>query len=163
MSKATVTAPEHGRLARWRHGTFGPASDEPFRRRAPDVVRVVVAVVALAVLISHAGHPTRTEQTLFEFFNSLPSTLKPLFELLYGLGVLWAVGIVVAAALVARRWRLAGTMLLTGSLTWLAARLVGSLVSGASFSDSIHAVLRLDTTQAFPLVRPSIRGTALKI
>ena len=140
MSEAAVTAPEHGRLARWRHGSFGPASDEPFRRRASDVMRVVVAFVALAFLISHAGHPTRTEQTLFEFFNSLPSTLEPLFDLLYGLGVLWALGVVVAAAIVARRWRLAGTMVLTGCLTWLTARLVGGLVSGASFSDSVHAV-----------------------
>ena len=59
MSEAAVTAPEQGRLARWRHGTFGPASDEPFRRRVADAVRVVVAIAGLAVLISHDGHPTR--------------------------------------------------------------------------------------------------------
>src|SRR5947209_5617190 len=105
MSEAAVTAPAEGRLARWRHGSFGPASDEPFRRRASDVVRIVIAVAGLALLISHVDHPTRTEQTLFEFFDSLPNTLKPLFEFLYGLGLLWAVGLLAAAAFVARRCR----------------------------------------------------------
>jgi hypothetical protein len=80
MSEAAVTAPERGRLARWRHAPFGAASDEPFRRRSSDVARVVVAVLALALLVSHADHPTRTEQTLFEFFNS-----RPMLEFLEGL------------------------------------------------------------------------------
>src|SRR4051794_37509647 len=104
MREAAVTAPVEGRLARWRHGPFGPASDEPFRRRSSDVVPPVIAVGALPLLIPHAGHATRPEQTLFDFFNSLPTTLKPMFELLYGLGLLWAVGLVAAAAFVARRW-----------------------------------------------------------
>jgi len=120
------------------------------------VVRVVVAAGGLALLISHAGHPTRTEQTLFEFFNSLPSTLKPLFELLYGLGLLWAVGLLATAAFIARRWRLAGTMLLTAGLTWLVGRLIAGLVSGASLSDSVDAILHLDKTPSFPLVRLAI-------
>ena len=59
MSEATVTAPEYGRLARWRHGAFG-SSDEPFRRRPADVVRVLIAFAGVAVLASHADHPTRT-------------------------------------------------------------------------------------------------------
>jgi uncharacterized membrane protein YbhN (UPF0104 family)/tRNA A-37 threonylcarbamoyl transferase component Bud32 len=148
--------PERSRVARWRQGSFGPASDEPFRRRTSDAVRVVVAVGGLALLISHAGHPTRTEQTLFDFFSTLPSTLRPLFELLYGLGLLWAVALLAAAAFIARRWRLAGTMLLTASLTWLAGRLIAGLVSGASVSKSVDAIVRLDKTPSFPLVRLAV-------
>ncbi|HEV3351694.1 MAG TPA: lysylphosphatidylglycerol synthase domain-containing protein [Acidimicrobiales bacterium] len=155
MTEVAVTALESGRLARWRHGTFG-SSDEPFRRRVADAARVVIAVAGLAVLISHAGHPTRTEQSLFEFFNSLPATLKPLFQLLYGIGLLWAVGLIAAAAFVARRWRLAGTMLLSALLTWFAGRVIASLVGGASVDQTVHAVARLGTTQSFPLVRLAV-------
>lgn len=155
-SPSPAPTSERSRLARWRQGSFGPASDEPFHRRSSDVVRVAVAVGGLALLIAHAGHPTRTEQTLFDFFSTLPSTLKPLFELLYGLGLLWAVALMATAALVARRWRLAGTMLLTASLTWLAGRLIAGLASGASVSKSIDAIVRLDTTPSFPLVRLAV-------
>ena len=140
MSEATVTAPEYGRLARWRHGAFG-SSDEPFRRRPADVVRVLIAFAGVAVLASHADHPTRTEQTLFEFFNSLPGTMKPLFQLLYGLGLLWAVGLIAGAAFVARRWRLAGTMLLTAVLTWFAGRVDDIAVAHESAGQA--AVVRI--------------------
>lgn len=156
MSDAAVTTRDEGRLARWRHSTFGVASDEPFRRRVSDAVRVVVAVVGMAALIAHAGHPTRTEQTLFEFFSQLPSSLEPLFELLYGLGLLWAVALIAAAAFLARRWRLAGTMLLAASLTWLAGRAIGSLAKGTPVGQSLHVVLRVGTTPAFPLVRLAV-------
>ncbi|MBV8235074.1 MAG: flippase-like domain-containing protein [Acidimicrobiia bacterium] len=156
MSEAAVTAPEHGRLARWRQGTFGAASDEPFRRRVADVVRVVVAAGGLALLIAHADHPTRTEQTLFQFFHSLPSTLQPLFQLFFGLGLLWAAGLMAAAAFVARRWRLAGTIITSAVLTWLTGRVIGSLVSGASLGEAVRAAARLDATPMFPLVRLAV-------
>jgi undecaprenyl-diphosphatase len=156
LSEAAVTAQEEGRLARWRNGTFASSSDEQFRRRVSDGVKVAVAFIGLAVLVAHAGHPTRSEQTLYEFFNSLPATLKPFFQLVYGLGILWVAGLIVLAALVARRWRLALTMLLSATLTWVVGRALASAVDGTSANSSLHAILRLDTTPSFPLVRLAV-------
>ena len=87
--------------------TFGPASEEPYRRRTSDWVRVVVAVVALALLVAYHDNPCNANQDLFRFFNGLPDDLQPLFQTLYWAGTLWMVLILAAAALIARRWRLA--------------------------------------------------------
>jgi uncharacterized protein (TIRG00374 family) len=48
-------------------------------------------------------------------------------------GTLWGVALVVTAALLARRWRLALVLGLAGASTWFFARLTGFLVVGASF------------------------------
>ena len=45
---------------------------------------------------------TRSERAVFDLFNTLPDALAPLFRALYRLGALWAVGLVVVAALVGR-------------------------------------------------------------
>jgi len=156
MTETAVASPDEGRVARWRIGAFGPASDEPFRRRSTDVARVVIAAAGLALLIAHVDHPTNTEQALYEFFNSLPATLEPLVQLLYGLGILWAAALVAGAAFAVRRWRLAAMMLLTAVVTWIAGRTMAGLVDGKSLSDSLHAAVRLDTTAPFPLVRLAV-------
>ncbi len=148
----------HDRLEHWRHGTFGPASEEPYRRRTVDWVRLVFSAVALAVLIAHEGDLGRIEQSIFTFFNTLPDDLSSLFTLLYRLGALWAVGIVVIAALVARRWRLARDLAISGALAWFLARLIGALVvSEASLTKSLDVVTRFgDDTPSFPLVRLAV-------
>ena len=54
----------------------------------------------------HEGDVTETEHDLFLFFNRLPNSLQSLFEVVYEAGALWAVGLLVAAAFLARRRRL---------------------------------------------------------
>lgn len=148
----------HQRIEHWRHGTFGPASEEPYRRRTSDWVRLVVAMALLALLISHEGELGKAEQTIFTFFNTLPDDLRSLFDLLYRLGALWAVAIVVVAAFVARRWRLARDLATAGALAWFIGRLIGALVVGEStLTKSLDIVTRLgDATARFPLVRLAV-------
>ncbi|MDQ6928810.1 MAG: hypothetical protein M3159_09175, partial [Actinomycetota bacterium] len=112
----------------WRGRTFGPASEEPYRRRTSDWVRVVLAAALLLLLARHQNDLTDLERNLFQLFNGLPGGLKPLFRALYGLGGLWAVGLVFSAALFARRWRLARDLLLAGVVAWATARLIGTIV-----------------------------------
>jgi len=109
----------------------------------------------LVVASLHAGAVTRTERSIFQTFNTLPSGAKSLFRLLYGLGALWAVGLVVLAALAGRRWRLARDMAVAGVLAWVVARLMGALVAdSASLASSYHAVVRLGhDTPRFPVPR----------
>jgi undecaprenyl-diphosphatase len=147
--------------ARWRHwraGSFGPASELPYRRRTSDWVRLIVAVVIMALLIRHESDVTSTEKNLFEFFNTLPDGLRSFFSFLYRFGALWAAAIIVLAALLARRWRLARDLAISGVLAWFVGRFLGELVvAGTSFAKGLHVVTRFrNDTPEFPVVRLAI-------
>ena len=136
---------------------FGPASEEPYRRRTSDWLRLATAIVLLVVAARHAGSTSATEQAIFDFFNTLPNWLLPVFRSLYRLGALWAVGLVVVAALVGRRWRLARDLLIAGFLAWAAGRLLGEIViEGVSVAHGLRAVARLGSSPAFPAVRLAV-------
>jgi uncharacterized membrane protein YbhN (UPF0104 family)/membrane-associated phospholipid phosphatase/tRNA A-37 threonylcarbamoyl transferase component Bud32 len=136
--------------------TFGPASEEPYRRRTSDRIRVVVAAGVMAVVVAKYGSPSGANQSLFAFFNGLPDDLQPVFETLYWVGTLWAVLIVAAAALIARRWRLARDLAIAGVLAGIVARVIGQFVDGDTLSKVFDATIRLDTTPSFPLVRLAV-------
>ncbi|MCU1459108.1 MAG: hypothetical protein JWL73_3200 [Actinomycetia bacterium] len=157
LSASEETA-RRGRLAHWRSSSFGPASEEPYRRRTSDWVRLVVAVAFLAFFIAHEGQPSDAETNLYRFFNTLPSNLDTLFAGIYRVGVVWAVFLVVVAALGARRWRLARDMAIGGFGSWLIARIIGTfLASTGSFAHRFHVVTRLSGQSAnFPVVRVAI-------
>ena len=136
--------------------TFGPASEEPYRRRTSDWVRVVVAVAAIALLVAYHDNPSNANLDLFRFFNGLPDDLRPLFQTLYWAGTLWGLLVVAAAALIARRWRLARDLTIAGLLAFVSARALGLFVADKGLSDVFDAVTRLDKSPAFPLVRLAI-------
>jgi undecaprenyl-diphosphatase len=147
-----------GWLWRWRHLTFGPASEEPYRRRTSDWIRLVLAFSIVAFTIAHEGNPGEFERNLYSLLNGLPNDLRDFFKALYSLGTLWAVGLVVVAAVVARRWRLARDMAIAGFAAWFIARLLGSLVVvDASLEKSLDIVTRFgDGTPSFPVVRLAV-------
>jgi uncharacterized membrane protein YbhN (UPF0104 family) len=156
---ATPSAPaDRGRLWRWRHVTFGPASEQPYRRRSSDWVRVILAVAFLAFAIEHEANPGEFEENLYTLLNGLPDDLRSFFDALWALGALWAVGLVVVAALVAQRWRLARDMAIAGLLAWFLGRLLGALVVvDADLEKSLDIVTRLgDASPSFPAVRLAV-------
>src|SRR6478736_8379927 len=139
---SVVEAPTQSRVGRavgtkvshWRTGTFGPASEEPYRRRTSDWVRLVTAVVALVLLIAHHDNPSNADRDLFQFFNGLPNELQPLFEALYWAGTLWMVLILAAAALIARRWRLARDLFLAGVVAGTVGAVMASVIDAQSLT-----------------------------
>ncbi len=155
---ADATAPAPGRIRRWREGSFGPASELPYRRRTSDWIRLVAAAAVLTALSRHVNDVTNTEKSVFDFFNTLPSGLQSFFRLLYAVGTLWAVGLVVSAALLARRWRLARDMGIAGVAAWAIARGMGALVAqDESVSKSLDAVVRFGhDSPNFPLARLAV-------
>jgi uncharacterized membrane protein YbhN (UPF0104 family)/tRNA A-37 threonylcarbamoyl transferase component Bud32 len=153
---ATVEPQARG-LRRWRHTTFGPASEEPYTRQTSDWVRLAIAAILIYVLARHAGDISATERSVFEFFNSLPDGLRTLFRGLYRIGALWALGLIVASALVARRWRLARDLFISGALAWAIARALGEFVSHGSLTKSLDVVVRFgDDSPSFPQVRLAV-------
>jgi glycosyltransferase 2 family protein len=138
-----------------RH-TFGPASEEPYRRRESDLVRVAVAIVAVALLIAGHDNPTMAERNLFRFFNDLPDQLQPLFNAFYWAGTLWTVLVLAAAALIARRWRLARDLILAGLVAGLTAGVIANVVDAQRLSGIFDEVTRLGNAPTFPLIRLAI-------
>ena len=137
--------------------TFGPASEEPFRRRPRDAVRFGASIVILVFLARHVGDTSPTENSVFQFFNTLPSGMESFFSTLYRVGALWAVGLVAAAALLARRWRLARDLALSGGLAWGIARVLGVVVvEDQTLRKSLDVITRSGNTPNFPLVRLAI-------
>ncbi len=153
------------RISAWRGHAFGPASELPYRRRTSDVVRLVVTVGLLVLVILHQGHPTDFENDLFKLVNGLPAQLATLFRLLYRFGALWALGLIVLAALVARRWRLARDLLVAGVVTWILGRLIGSLVvTDSSVVDALDVVTRFGkATPSFPVVRLAMIAAVISV
>ena len=145
------------RVSRWRVQTFGPADEHPYRRRTSDWIRLIVAVAVVAWLATGADQVGDVEHTVFEAFNQLPDSLDDLFRLLYGLGTLWGLGLVVVAALIGRRWRLARDLVLAGLLAAALARSIGVFVDGDSASEAVQATVRLGSSSpAFPATRLAV-------
>jgi uncharacterized membrane protein YbhN (UPF0104 family) len=146
------------RLDHWRTGTFGPASELPYRRRTSDALRLAVAVPALAYLISQRNSVSQAQKDFASFINHLPHWFNSLFIACYELGTLWAVAIIIVAALVARRWRLARDLLIAGVLASIVGRLIGALaVQHESVAKSLDLVTHLgNASPTFPVVRLAV-------
>jgi undecaprenyl-diphosphatase len=145
------------RMSHWRVHTFGPADEHPFRRRTSDWIRLLVATVVVIVLASRADQISDAQRSLFEFFNQLPDSLDDLFRLAYGVGTLWGLGLVLVAALIGRRWRLARDLALAGILAALLSRLIGAIVAGDTTSEALQATVRLGSSSpSFPATRLAV-------
>src|SRR4051794_14868998 len=107
----------------------------------------------VGALAFHAGHETATERTLVAFVGSLSAELRTPVLALYGLGALWAVGLLVAALVVARRWRLARDIGIAAVLGWIAGRALGVLVAGGSLSEVLEILHKVGRSPQFPLTR----------
>ncbi len=144
-------------MDRWRVHTFGPADEHPFRRRSSDWIRLVVAATVVTTLALRSTDVSDAQKSLFDFFNQLPDSLSDAFRLAYGLGTLWGVGLVLVAALIGRRWRLARDLTLAGVLAALLARLIGAAASGDSTTEALQATVRLGSSSpSFPAVRLAV-------
>jgi uncharacterized membrane protein YbhN (UPF0104 family) len=136
-----------------RANSFGPASEEPYRRRVSDWIRLAVGVSLLVGFTAHYGESSTPEENLASAVHSLPDALSSTVRLLYGLGALWAVGLVVAA-LVARRRRLVRDLLLGAAATWLLSRVVAASAGEPVFAHSLDVFTHVEpTSSVFPALR----------
>jgi undecaprenyl-diphosphatase len=143
--------------ARARSESFGPASEEPYRRRVSDWIRLGIGVVAMTVLLLHQGHESQPELDLYRAMRDMTHELDSAVRLLYAIGALWAVALIVVAALVAKRRRLARDLLIAGLVTWVVARFIDAVDHGGTFSRSLDVFERYaHAAQEFPAVRLAI-------
>jgi tRNA A-37 threonylcarbamoyl transferase component Bud32 len=118
----------------------------------------VVGSILLSVLGLRASNPPGiTQIDIYELLTSLPRELVPVFRVLEALGSLWIVGLVGAATLLARRWRLARDLALSGVLAWALSRVLGSDVVGhIGLGASLRTLTHAGVTPSFPLVRLAV-------
>jgi undecaprenyl-diphosphatase len=141
---------------RWA-GTFGPASEEPYRRRASDAVRVLIAVAVVAWFVARVEGVSGAERAVFEWFNSLPGGLHPLFRSFYRVGFAVAVGLVGAAALIGRRWRLVRDLVLAAALASALAVLLNHAVGEPPGAAALfHLIRRWPAGPSFPSTRVAL-------
>ena len=150
-----------------RHTTFGPASELPYRRRFSDGLLLILASLVVCWALVVDPEPTGALRAVSEFFEALPAGPASLVELCYRLGTLWAVGLVVAAALVGRRWRLARDLLLAGVLAWSLARLVGFAAAVTTPDVDLQDLLARTTevgsvAPSFPAVRVAVVAAVVR-
>ena len=140
-----------------RYG-FARASEEPYRRRPLDAIALVLGALVVAILAERHNDPSDFENRIFTAINGLPDDLEGVAKAVFQLGTLWALGIIVVAALLARRWRLTRDLFLAGFLAWLVGHVLALTLGNESFSDSVDAIVRGHSTQGnpFPLVRIAV-------
>lgn len=103
------------------------------QRHAGDAVRVVLGLVALGVsaLVARYTEVPKLEIDLFRVINDLPSWVLPVLWPVMQLGTIGAVGVLAAVALAARRYRLARDLAVSGTIAYLLAIEVKSLIGRA--------------------------------
>jgi undecaprenyl-diphosphatase len=117
---------------------------------------VLVATVLVALFTWHAYHPTATEQAVADFFHSLPDDARTFLRLGYVVVSLWAIGIVVVAALLVRRRDLARDLLVAGVGAWITGRLLAFVVHQTDFFGAFKVTFDLSDAPRFPVVRIAV-------
>jgi uncharacterized membrane protein YbhN (UPF0104 family) len=139
-----------------RRGVFGPADERPYRRLVGDWLRLTLAVPLVAVTAANPQFLRATERALDSFFATLPGSFDGVYAALLALGYLWGLALVVLAALVAHRLRLAIVIAAAGASAWCAARFLGFAVDGRGAWSALTAVFSTADPGPYPIVRLAV-------
>ena len=122
------------RLGTSAPGTRPAASDRPesrtVQRHPEDLVRAFLglAITGVGVLIAQQGQLSTFERDVFRIVNDLPPIIYPIVWLVMQLGNVVVVAVVTVLAAAFRRFRMARDLAISGSLAYLAASFVKSVV-----------------------------------
>jgi uncharacterized membrane protein YbhN (UPF0104 family) len=107
---ATATTPPErtrtspGLLRSWRSAVFAPAGDGQRRRRGSDGVRLAVAVAVLVCCLLVIRYDSRIDRAIIQVIHPPPWSITWLVTVVYEAGSFGVIGVLVAVALIARRW-----------------------------------------------------------
>jgi glycosyltransferase 2 family protein len=135
---------------------FGHADERPYRRLTGDWVRLVLAVVVVAVTAADPQFLHAAERTLDAFFATLPGSFDGVFEVALAVGYVWGLALVVGAALLARRVRLATVIAAGGVLAGGLARFISFLVTDSGVWSALGKVFSGDDAGSYPTVRLAV-------
>ncbi|HEX4520654.1 MAG TPA: lysylphosphatidylglycerol synthase transmembrane domain-containing protein [Gaiellaceae bacterium] len=127
-------------------------------RRATDVILLVPALVALAILVA-AYPPGPFERAVAAALNALPSWINPIWAFAFDLFWLWALLLVVVVA-VARRGAAALQAVVSAVLA-LAVALVSARLASGGWPDLGDALRESSSAPAFPAVRVALAASVI--
>jgi hypothetical protein len=118
--------PRPGLLRSWRSAVFAPVGDGLRRRRGTDGVRLAGAVLALVCCLLIIRYDSRVDRAIAQVIHPPPWSITWLVTVVYDAGSLGVIIVLVALALVARRWVVARDIALSAAA---AAAVSGILVA----------------------------------
>jgi len=109
------SAPEQHLLRGWRSVIFAPVGSGQRRRRGSDGVRLAAAVLALVCCLLVIRYDSRVDRAIAQVIHPPPWSITWLVTVVYQVGSFGVVLVLVAAALVARRWEVARDLALSAA------------------------------------------------
>ena len=149
-STTVTTAPAEVRAALRRIRIFSSPAREPRFRRATDVVLLVPAFVALAILIA-TYPPGPFGRSVAAFLNAVPGFTQPVWLFLYDLLATWTLALLVTAV-VSRRGFVLGQAAVAFLLA-VAFALVSARLAAGDWPELADLVRRGADAPSFPDVR----------
>jgi glycosyltransferase 2 family protein len=140
--EVAVPGAERSLVRDWRSVLLAPVGDGRRRRRGTDGTRLAAAVLALACCLLIIHYDSRIDRAIVAVINPPPWSITWLVTVVYQAGSFGVVIVLVAMALLARRWEIArdiglsavGAAAVTGLLIlWLGSR--GGRPSGVVIGD----------------------------
>src|SRR6185437_5747651 len=99
--------PRAGLVRSWRSVVFAPVGDGLRRRRGTDGVRLAGAVLALVCCLLIIRYDSRVDRAIAQVIHPPPWSITWLVTVVYEAGSLGVIIVLVAVALIARRWVIA--------------------------------------------------------
>src|SRR6476620_3813737 len=107
VEESTSSLQEQHLLRGWRSVMFAPVGSGQRRRRGSDGVRLAVAVLALGCCLLVIRYDSRIDRAITQVIHPPPRSITWLVTVVYQAGSLGVVIVLVALALIARRWLIA--------------------------------------------------------
>jgi uncharacterized membrane protein YbhN (UPF0104 family) len=127
LVESVSSLPERHLLRDWRSVIFAPVGDGQRRRRGSDGLRLAAAVLALVCCLLVIRYDSRIDRAIVQVIHPPPRSITWLVTVVYQAGSFGVAIVLVALALVARRWTVArdiglsaaGTAVVSGILVVL--------------------------------------------
>ena len=105
--EGTSSLPEQHLLRGWRSVIFAPVGSGQRRRRGSDGVRLAAAVVALVCCLLVIRYDSRVDRAITQVIHPPPWSITWLVTVVYQAGSIGVAVVLIALALLARRWEIA--------------------------------------------------------
>jgi hypothetical protein len=116
-ARSAVSVPEPHLLRGWRSVVFAPVGDGQRRRRGTDGARLASAIVALVCCLLVIRYDSRIDRAIIQVIHPPPRSITWLVTVVYDAGSFGVTIVLLAVALVARRWVVARDIALSAAGT----------------------------------------------
>jgi glycosyltransferase 2 family protein len=107
IDQSVGSIPEPHALRGWRSIVFAPVGDGQRRRRGSDGARLAAAILALLCCVLVIRYNSRIDRAIVEVIHPPPRSITWLVTVVYDAGAFGVTILLVALALIARRWEVA--------------------------------------------------------